>query len=135
MPMKPIARIGLILIAVLLCLYLAAVGAYHLLPPDFRGQRFHNAARDGDITRARFLLLLGSDIDYRTGIGTALHIASMRGDTAFMEFLLRHGAAPDLSAKFGVTPLYFARTYKHPDAERILLAHGANPDTSNINPP
>lgn len=133
--MKRIAKVTLILIAASLVLCLLAAGAFRVLPSDFRGQRFHNAARDGSIPRAQLLLLLGSDIDYKTGIGTALHIAAIRGDTAFMEFLLRRGAAPDLPAKFGVTPLYFARAYHHPEAEPMLLAHGANPDTSHINPP
>ena len=133
--MKRIVRVTLILTAASVVLFIFATGAFRLMPADFRGQRFHNAARDGSITRAQLLLMLGSDIDYMTGIGTALHIAAIRGDTAFMELLLRRGAAPDLPAKFGVTPLYFARTCHHPDAEQMLLAHGANPETSHINPP
>jgi hypothetical protein len=40
-----------------------------------------------------------------------------------------------LPAKFGITPLYFARTCHHPDAEQLLLAYGADRDTSRINPP
>ncbi len=133
--MKRLAKFTLILIAASLVFCLLAAGAFRVLASDFRGQRFHNAARDGSTPRAQLLLLLGSDIDFMTSIGTALHIATIRGDIAFMEFLLKRGAAPDLPAKFGVTPLYLARTCHHPEAERILLAHGANPDTSHINPP
>ena len=40
-----------------------------------------------------------------------------------------------MPAKFGVTPIYFACSYHHTDAEPLLLAHGANPDTIHINPP
>ncbi len=133
--MKHIAKFTLILFAASLVLCLLAAGTFRVLPSDFRGQRLHSAARAGSIPRAQLLLLLGSDIDYMTGIGTALHIATIRGDIAFMEFLLKRGAAPDLPAKFDVTPLYLARTCHHPEAEPILLAHGANPDTSHINPP
>ena len=120
--------------AVVLLAFLAA-GAFRLLRSDLRGHRLLNAARDCNIPRARLFLFLGSDVNYATGGGTALHFAAMRGDTALMEFLLRHGANPNFAAKWSVTPLYYARTYNHPDAERILLAHGASPDTSHITPP
>jgi ankyrin repeat protein len=116
-------------------LALLARGAFRLLPPEFAGNRLLNAARDGNIPRARLLLLLGSDVNYSTNSGTALHLAAGRGDTALLEFLLRHGANPNSTAKFSVTPLYYARIYGHPAAERILLACGANPDTSHISPP
>jgi ankyrin repeat protein len=133
--MKRLARATIVAVAALFALAVLASGAFRFLVPDLLGERLHNAARNGDIPRARVLLLFGSDINYATGIGTALHIAAIRGDTKFMEFLLQHGAAPDIPAKWQVTPLYFARTYNHPEAERLLLQHGVNPDTSHINPP
>jgi ankyrin repeat protein len=133
--MKLIVKGPLMLFASICVLALLACAAFRLLPHDVRGHRLLNAARDGSIPRAQLLLILGSPIDYASGSGTALHIAAARGDTAFMEFLLRRGAQPDIQVKWDITPLYYARSYKHSDAERILLAHGANPDTSRINPP
>lgn len=129
------AKGTLVLFASIFVLALFACGAFRLLPADLRGHRLLNAARDGSIPRAQLFLILGSPIDYASGGGTALHIAAARGDTAFMEFLLRRGARPDIQVKWDITPLYYARCYKHSEAERILLIHGANSDTSRINPP
>ena len=64
-----------------------------------------------------------------------MHFAAERGDIGLMRFLLAHGADINLPVKFGATPLYGAREYHQVIAERWLLAHGANPDTSHINPP
>jgi|GEM_PF-3385852 ankyrin repeat protein len=133
--MKQNAKWIFILFASIFAIAGVTCAASRLLPPDVRGLPLLNAARDGDIPRARLLLILGSPIDYTSGSGTALHIAAARGDTAFMEFLLQRGARPDIQVKWHITPLYCARICGQTDAERILLAHGANPDTSSITPP
>jgi ankyrin repeat protein len=134
-PMNRSTKAIFILLAVIVAFVFLAAGAFRLLPPDIRGERLLDAARWGSVSRAKLFLFLGSDINYATGGGTALHYAAMFGNTALIELLLNHGADPNSVAKWDITPLYNARTYNHPEAERILLAHGANPDTSHINPP
>ena len=133
--MKRIARVTIILLATLFVMVLLAGRASSILQPDLLGWRLLNAASDGSIPRTRLLLLLGADINYANGFGTALHYAASRGDTALMELLLDHGANANYPAKWEETPLYRARQSNQSDAERILLAHGANPNTSHINPP
>jgi uncharacterized protein len=120
---------------IILAILVVAVTLFRLTPADFKGHRLINAARDGDILRVRLLLVLGADINYSTGSGSALHAASGDGNIKLMRFLLAHGATVNMPAKFGVTPLYEAREAKHSEAELLLLSHGANPDTSHIRPP
>ena len=117
----------------IVCVVCIAV-AFRLSPPDFRGHRLLNAARDGGIFRVRLCLLLGTDINYSTGSGNALHMATYHGNIELMRFLLAHGSDVNARAKYDITPLYVARSNGHREAELLLLENGADPDTSHINP-
>ena len=129
--MKRIRLVSIILFSTVLL----GVILFRLMPADFRGHRLWRASWDGEIIRVRLLLLLDADVNYSTGSGTALHAAAAKGDLKLMKILLAHGAAVNKEAKFGETPLYEARRNNHLEAGRLLLSHGANPDTSHINPP
>lgn len=133
--MKQSIRATLLLITAALALALLAAGAFRLLPKDFQGRRLFGALRGGHTTQARLLVWLGTDPNFQTGSGSAMHYAAATGDVALMQFLFNHGAIVDSAVKFGVTPLYEARRNHQPEAERFLLAHGANPDTSHIKVP
>ena len=102
---------------------------------DKRGRWLHEAAWTNNLSRAKLLIRLGTDVNYSTGSGTALHGAAYQGNTEMITFLLQNGAAVDQRAKFDITPLWVARINKQSAAEQLLIAHGANPDTSHINPP
>lgn len=130
-PVKQFRRATIILLFTVLI----GLALFRLTPPDFRGHRLWRAAWDGDRVRVRLLLMLGAPVNHSTGSGTALHAAAAQGDVKLMKLLLAHGAAVDKEAKFGETPLYEARSNSHPEAEKLLLLHGANPDTSRISPP
>ncbi len=93
------------------------------------------AAWRGDARKVRMYLSLGAGVNSRIGGDTALHAAAYNGDIPLMDFLLDRGAAVDAQAKFDITPLWYARQNKKTAAEKLLLAHGANPDTSHIDPP
>jgi len=133
--MKRIVRAIFLLGAAVVALLLLAAGAFRLLPADFRGRRLLDAAAANDTTKIKVLLRLGADVNYTTGGGTALHGAAYNGNIELMTFLIEHGAAVDQAAKFGITPLWEARHNNQTAAEQLLLAHGANPDTSRIHPP
>ena len=82
------------------------------------------------------LVLLGTNPNtIPHGTGGALHGAASTGNLKLMRFLLRHGADVNATVKFGITPLWEARRKGQREAESLLLANGANPDTSTINPP
>lgn len=129
--MKLFRHFSIILISVIL---LGAI-AFCCMPTEFRGHRLWRASCDGDIYRVRLLILLGSDVNYTCGSGSPLHAAAYNGDVKLMKILLSHGAIVDKEAKFGITPLYEARSNRHLEAEQLLLSLGANPDTSHIQPP
>jgi ankyrin repeat protein len=62
--------------------------------------------------------------------GGALHLHSKRGDTAAVEWLLKHGANPNaLWAHWeaDVTPLHLAAAQGHVEVVRALLDAGADP--------
>ena len=103
--------------------------------PESRGWQLVRASLEGNSWRAKLLVWLGTDVNFATGSGTALHGAAARGDLNLMRFLIAHGARVDEPVKFGATPLWEARLYHQKDAERLLLARGANPDTSHIHVP
>ena len=100
-----------------------------------RGDWLVRAAWRGDTHKVRLFLALGADINTIHGGATALHAAASKGDLALIRFLLEHGAHVDQAAKFGITPLWEAREHRQVAAEQLLIAHGADPDTSRINPP
>jgi ankyrin repeat protein len=133
--MKRIAKVASLVIAAIVALSLLAVGAFRLMPADFRSRRLLNAAAENNTTKIKALLWLGADVNFSTGSGTALHGAAYNGNIPLMTFLIEHGATVDQAAKFGITPLWEARMNHQLAAEQLLLAHGANPDTSHINPP
>ncbi len=82
------------------------------------------------------LVLLGTNPNaIPHGTGGALHGAASTGNLKLMRFLMSHGADVNATLKFGITPLWEARRKGQLGAERLLLASGANPDTSTINPP
>jgi Ankyrin repeats (3 copies) len=132
--MKPLPKRLIRWTAALLFVALAATFLW-ALSADKRGRWLHEAAWTNNLSRAKLLVWLGTDVNYSTGSGTALHGAAYQGNIPMMTFLLQHGAAVDQRAKFDITPLWEARLNKQSAAEQLLLAHGANPDTSHINPP
>lgn len=113
------------------------------------------AAREGDEDTTRTLLDVGADINAAAEDGTtALVVAIIRRHTEYAEFLLNHGADPNLGP--GFTPLHWAagewdtelndlsngvaegnewsvfgglRDADRVRIVRLLLAHGANPNT------
>ncbi len=105
------------------------------LSADSRGRWLCRAAWENDTDTARLLVRLGTDANFEANRGPALHGAAHNGNTGLMRFLIAHGANVDGATKFGVTPLWEARSNRRLAAEQLLLARGANPDTSRIDPP
>lgn len=132
--MKPFPRRLLRWTAILLTVALLAWSLW-AASAEKRGRRLLEAAWTNDTARAKLLVRLGTDVNYNTGNGTALHGAANQGNIELMTFLIQHGAIVDQRTKFNITPLWEARQSRQAAAEQLLLAHGANPDTSKVNRP
>jgi ankyrin repeat protein len=86
------------------------------------------SARSGDIETAKVLLASGTNINEPTGSGTTpLVVAAHSGFGKFGEYLLDHGADPNL-AKGGYTALHAAILRSDLALVKALLAHGADPN-------
>ena len=57
---------------------------------------------------------------------TALHIASLAGQSMIVTILVENGANVNVQSLNGFTPLYMAAQENHEDVVRFLLSHGAN---------
>ena len=116
---------------------LARHGADPLARDRRCGRPLHDAARDGTLEIATYLVGRGSPVDariadpedyYRNG-WQALHFAAARSESpdalAIAALLLRRGAAVNATTRDGETPLHLA-----PDEPmvRLLLARGAKAD-------
>lgn len=65
-------------------------------------------------------------------LGSALCLATLRGDNDEVEALLKSGAPPDYQeAPDGWTPLIYSIYYDNPAGRRLLLSYGADPMISD----
>jgi cytohesin len=92
----------------------------------------HDAAKKGDVKRAKELLKKGESPNVRDEYGnTPLHWAASGGHVDVVRLLLEHGANPNVRDRDGRTPLYIAAFSGHIDVVRLLLEHGADPNIKN----
>jgi cytohesin len=121
-----ITRISSILIG------LALVAACHTQRPGGEAlglEPLHEAARSGDLDRARALLDSGADVETRDAYErTALHWAAIRGEVEIAELLLDRGAVIDARAWYDMQPLHWASLTGREAVVRLLLARGADPN-------
>ena len=83
-------------------------------------------AAGGDTNKVRGLLADGADVNARTLDGeTALHRAA-RFSLENCQVLIDAGAEVNAAEDFGITPLFFAVDFRHPDIVRLLISHGAD---------
>lgn len=103
---------------------------------DQKERWLNEAAWKEEKNKVRTLLVLGANPNRRTpGSAPALHGAAFNGNVELIELLLENGAEVDVEGKFGITPLWLAQENNHSEAEKVLIANGANLDTSHISPP
>lgn len=94
---------------------------------------FHQAAKRGferivkyiwesmaEDKKARLMVPYGRDAE------TALHLASMHGHIAVVNFLLQSGGNVDATSEFRYTPLEYAVLAGEVEIVKLLLAHNAN---------
>ena len=88
----------------------------------------HDMAHTGDVPKARLLIEYGVDLnrvddEYRS---TPLGYAARWGHVEMVRLLLANGADPRKSGAGWSTPLSWARSKNHSEAEKILHEAGAN---------
>lgn len=94
-----------------------------------RNTRLQNALQKNQLEIARFLLRTGADINGGAGSMPPLMYAAQYGLLDRLTFLLAEGAPVNYTPDaYRVTALRLAMEFKQPEAVRILLAHGADPN-------
>ncbi len=87
----------------------------------------HDAARSGDLAKARALIGEGALIDARSARGeTPLILAILAGNEAIAELLIEHGAAVDARNTGGFTPLHAAAYAGDRAMAELLIERGAD---------
>jgi len=89
------------------------------------------AVTRGDLAEVKRLVIdCGANPNGQSTVegGTPLHTAADRGYLRIVEFLLEHGANPNMKNNYGSTPLHYAAMYGYPEVVELLLEHGANPN-------
>ncbi len=91
------------------------------------GEDLHEAARQGDLERARALIEQGIDVDAGNRYGaTALFFAAEKGDLDMVTLLVEHDARLDIEDSFyKMSALSRALSGKHFDVARFLLSRGS----------
>ena len=87
------------------------------------------AALKGNLELAAKLIVKGADVN-KTG-WTPLHYAASSGHLAVIALLLDHSAYIDAESPNRTTPLMMAAMYGSPQAVKLLLQEGADPDIKN----
>jgi ankyrin repeat protein len=86
------------------------------------------AARVGDLDATKLLVSAGANVNDQDAWGiTPMVMAAHSGYREIVEFLLRHGADPNLAGA-GFAALHIAIMRRDEQMARALLAHGADPN-------
>mmetsp|Transcript_21730 Transcript_21730/g.35932 ORF Transcript_21730/g.35932 Transcript_21730/m.35932 type:complete len:937 (-) Transcript_21730:88-2898(-) len=86
-----------------------------------------------DLQKIKDFVAQGGDVNAANHLGqTALHHAALAGDVETLQWLLDHGARPDMATIGGTTALHFAARSGSAECCDALLKSGASVDSRNI---
>lgn len=95
-----------------------------------RAGPIHDAAKTGDVAAIMAALNAGTDVNAIDGGGTPLYYAVRRGHLAAAKLLIERGADVIVGSNYWGDVLTIATTQFRVDLMALLLAHGANPNST-----
>jgi cytochrome c len=90
----------------------------------------HEAAKTGDVAAIMGALDAGADVNAVDGGGTPLYFAVKRGHLAAAKLLIERGADVNVGSNYWGDLLTIASAKVRVDLITLLLAHGANPNST-----
>ncbi|MEQ1521471.1 MAG: ankyrin repeat domain-containing protein [Aestuariivirga sp.] len=110
--------------------FLLFVLMMYLAPSISFGAPIHGAAKTGDVAGITAALEAGADVNAIDGGGTPLYYAVRRGHLAAAKLLLERGADVIVGSNYWGDVLTIATGKLRVDLMTLLLAHGANPNST-----
>jgi cytochrome c len=101
-----------------------------LIPLTSRAAAIHDAAKKGDIAAIGAALDAGADVNDFDGLAPPLVYAVNRQHLDAAKLLIERGADVNALSKIGGSPLMSAVAKKRLEFITLLLAHGANPNST-----
>ncbi|WP_353646128.1 ankyrin repeat domain-containing protein [Mesorhizobium sp. WSM2239] len=101
-----------------------------LIPMTSQAAAIHDAAKKGDIAAIAAALDAGANVNESDGLAAPLHYAINRQRLDAAKLLIERGADVNAVSKIGGTPLMAAVAKNRFEFITLLLAHGANPNST-----
>jgi cytochrome c len=101
-----------------------------LIPATTHAATIHDAAKKGDVAAISAALDTGANINESDGTATPLYYAVMVAQLAAAKLLIERGADVNTVSTLGDTPLGPAVGRRNIEFIRLLLEHGANPNSA-----
>lgn len=76
---------------------------------------------------AKFLIDNGADLNYASGMGTALMAAVAKGNAEIVKYLLDKKADPNIADPNGTTALIYASTFRNHEIAALVVKAGGSP--------
>src|SRR5215216_554989 len=103
---------------------------FGLIPATSRAGAIHDAAKKGDVATISAALDAGANINEFDGIATPLYYAVEGAQLGAAKLLMERGADVNTLSALGVAPLGPAVGRRNIELIRLLLEHGANPNSA-----
>ena len=110
--------------------FLLLVWMMYLAPSIPYAASIHDAAKTGDVAAITAALEAGADINAEDRGATPLYFAVRRGHLAVARLLLERGAEINVGSNYWGDVLTIATGKQRVDLMTLLLAHGANPNST-----
>jgi ankyrin repeat protein len=90
------------------------------------------ACYKGNYEVAAYLIQNVKNINYASGMGTALMAATVKNDLQLVKLLLENKANPDVTDANGTTALHYSATFRFYDIASLLVQYNANTELTDI---